>query len=184
MSKYDKNKFDKNRFSELLKKAKGTRSINQYALESGVSAAHISRLLRGLLDTPPSPDIIEKLSEISLNGVNYYELMDAAGHISGHVEKKIKSPYDVDYTLYDENGNIQKIRGYSKLIPNDDSDVCSKNVHEEKESNMKSLNEELIDLMIRRGLIKNKLDIDEYMFEVIVSSIETYANLINNKQEK
>lgn len=74
--------FDKELFADLLKKAKGDRSINQYALHSGVSAAHISRLMRGLLDTPPNPDTIKLLSEKAYNGVTYEDLMAAAGHVN------------------------------------------------------------------------------------------------------
>lgn len=74
--------FNKEEFSELLKKAKGNRSINQYGLQSGVSGAHISRLLRGLLDTPPNPDTIKLLADKAHNGVTYYDLMIAAGHIN------------------------------------------------------------------------------------------------------
>lgn len=40
--------FDKNKFAMLLKRARGAeRSINQYAMDSGISSAHISRLMRG-----------------------------------------------------------------------------------------------------------------------------------------
>ena len=39
-------KFDKKKFAEQLEQAKGNRSINEYARECGISAAHISRLLR------------------------------------------------------------------------------------------------------------------------------------------
>lgn len=98
--------FDKDKFAQLLDLAKGDRSINQYSLISGVSAAHISRLLRGLLDTPPSPEIIKKLSDRACNDITYYELMDAAGHISGHYEKQHVNPEEVMYTEYDENGNL------------------------------------------------------------------------------
>jgi hypothetical protein len=72
--------FNKELFAELLNKAKGDRSINNYALKSGVTAAHISRLLRSLLDTPPMPDTIKKLSDHAHNDVHYNDLMSAAGH--------------------------------------------------------------------------------------------------------
>lgn len=74
--------FDKKKFAELLALAKGNRSINQYALQCGVSSAHISRLLRGLVDTPPNPETIKKFASKAQNGVTYEELMEAAGHIN------------------------------------------------------------------------------------------------------
>lgn len=74
--------FNKAKFAKLLKKAKGDRSINQYAKECGVSSAYISRLLREMVNTSPSPEIIEKLSSCAHNHVSYIDLMKAAGYIS------------------------------------------------------------------------------------------------------
>lgn len=73
--------FDKKQFAELLEKAKGDRSINKYASEIDLSPAHISRLLRELLETPPSPETISKLVQGAYNGVTYDSFMIAAGHI-------------------------------------------------------------------------------------------------------
>ncbi|MDO7789122.1 helix-turn-helix domain-containing protein [Desulforamulus aquiferis] len=73
--------FDKDKFANLLSKAIGDRSINQYALHSGVSATYISKLLRGLVENPPMPPTIQKLAEKSY-GITYEELMEAAGHVS------------------------------------------------------------------------------------------------------
>ncbi|RIE01754.1 hypothetical protein D3H35_13200 [Cohnella faecalis] len=73
--------FDVERFADLLKSAKGNRSINKYAQDIDISAAHISRLIRGLIGTPPSPETINKFAQGAHNGVSYNELMMAAGHI-------------------------------------------------------------------------------------------------------
>jgi len=80
-------RFDKERFARLLIRARGNRSINQYAMRSGVTSAHISRLSRGLLDTPPTPQTIRKLADCAHNGVTYEQLMEAAGYIeaAGHI---------------------------------------------------------------------------------------------------
>jgi hypothetical protein len=76
------NNFDRQRFAELLSSAKGSqRSINQYGLHVNVSPAHISRLLRAKLKTPPNPETIKKLVEKAYNGITYNQLMEAAGHI-------------------------------------------------------------------------------------------------------
>lgn len=74
--------FNKQGFADLLNKARGDRSITRYASEVGLSPAHISRLLRKLLDTPPSPATIAKLSLLAQNGVTYDDFMRAAGHIN------------------------------------------------------------------------------------------------------
>jgi hypothetical protein len=73
-------------FALLLERAKGDRSINQYANTIDVSAAHISRLLRKLVKSPPTPDTINKFSSGAYNGVTYSEFMLAAGHINNKIE--------------------------------------------------------------------------------------------------
>jgi SOS-response transcriptional repressor LexA len=73
--------FDKKKFSLLLAKAKGDRSINGYGNMAKVDPGYISRLLREKVETPPSPGVIRKLAEHALPGVNYEELMTAAGHL-------------------------------------------------------------------------------------------------------
>lgn len=77
----NKETFNKTEFATLLDKAKGDRSINQYANETGVSAAHISRFLREMIDAPPTPETISKLATKAYNEVTYRDLMAAAGHI-------------------------------------------------------------------------------------------------------
>ena len=89
--------FDKKEFSRLLLLAVGDRSLNQYAKYADVSAAHISRLSRSIVDTPPNPETIRKLASKAANGVTYADLMKAAGHLpdsSDDQEKKIK---DIDW---------------------------------------------------------------------------------------
>ncbi|AJD92066.1 hypothetical protein JMA_27490 [Jeotgalibacillus malaysiensis] len=80
--------FNKKLFSSLLTEIKSKQSLNEYARQSGVSAAYISKLIRELNDSPPSPEIIKKLS---LNYIGMYkQLMAAAGHIA---------PFDEDYVI-------------------------------------------------------------------------------------
>lgn len=81
------NNFDTVSFATLLEKAKGDRSINEYANKIDVSAAHISRLLRKLVKSPPAPDTLNKLAGGAYNGVTYSELMLAAGHIDDKSEE-------------------------------------------------------------------------------------------------
>lgn len=75
------NTFNKIEFAFLLEKAKGDRSINKYAEETDVSAAHISRFLRNMIDAPPAPETLSKLASKAYNEVSYRDFMVAAGHI-------------------------------------------------------------------------------------------------------
>ncbi|MEA4924926.1 MAG: helix-turn-helix transcriptional regulator [Syntrophomonadaceae bacterium] len=74
--------FDREKFAQLLQTAQGERSLNKYALESGVTSAHISRLLRCRLDSPPSPQTLEKLAACAHNEVSYEDFMIAAGYLN------------------------------------------------------------------------------------------------------
>jgi len=65
----------------LLKIAKGDRSLNRFAEETGVDAGHLSRVMRGIMINPPSPDTLKKIADNAHNGVTYEELMIAAGHL-------------------------------------------------------------------------------------------------------
>ena len=74
--------FNKEEFAVLLDRAKGDRSINNFANETGVSAAHISRFLRQMIASPPTPETISKFAAKAHNEVSYQDLMVAAGHIA------------------------------------------------------------------------------------------------------
>lgn len=88
----DETTFNKERFAMLLDRAKGDRSINQYANETDISAAHISRFLRQMIDAPPTPETISKFAEKAHNGITYRDLMIAAGHISEDNKVEEDSP--------------------------------------------------------------------------------------------
>ncbi|MGD6778433.1 hypothetical protein ACQCT3_02780 [Sutcliffiella horikoshii] len=74
--------FNKEEFANLLDRAKGERSINNFANETGVSAAHISRFLRQMIASPPTPETISKFAAKAHNEVTYQDLMVAAGHLA------------------------------------------------------------------------------------------------------
>lgn len=98
----DHSNFNTVTFALLLEKAKGNRSITQYANKIDVSAAHISRLLRKLVKSPPAPETINKFASDAYNGVTYSELMFAAGHINYKTEE---SPTTDERVKIAENKN-------------------------------------------------------------------------------
>lgn len=91
--------FDKERFSELLSKAKGERSINNFGRISQVDPGYISRLIRCQIDTPPSATIISKLGNKAHNNVSDIELMIAAGYIDEGSETIQKDGVDEENSL-------------------------------------------------------------------------------------
>ncbi len=88
-------RFDKEAFADLLHKARGDRSINQYGLHAGVDPGYISRLVRAIPDTAPGPGIIRRLAAKAYGGVKFEDLMIAAGHIDAPVSTRLKeTPLD------------------------------------------------------------------------------------------
>ena len=118
------NNFDKEKFAELLLLAIGKeRSLNQYALNCEVSSAHISRLSRCLLDTPPHPEVLLKMSKASQGRVSYKEFMSAAGYID---EKEDNYEQEIniglsreEYNALSENGKKQ-IRDFARFVNEQD----------------------------------------------------------------
>jgi len=91
----------------LLKVAKGDRSLNRFAEEAGIDAGHLSRVMRGIMVNPPSPETLKKISDNAHNGVTYEELMIAAGHL----EKKF---YQENLTLLRGDRSYEEYSAYLK----------------------------------------------------------------------
>lgn len=68
-----------NKLIKLINLAQGERTLNQYALNAGISSAMLSLIKNGL--RKPSPDILLKLSKNARNGVTYFDLMKATGYL-------------------------------------------------------------------------------------------------------
>jgi SOS-response transcriptional repressor LexA len=74
--------FNKELFADLLHHAKGDRSLNKFAAECGISASHLSRLMRQMLDTAPNPDILQKIADASRGEAAYINLLIACGYLN------------------------------------------------------------------------------------------------------
>lgn len=73
--------FDRKLFSDLLQRAKGNRSLNDFAKQSGVNSGYLSRLIRGERPNPPSADVIKRIASAARGGVTLEDLMAAAGYL-------------------------------------------------------------------------------------------------------
>jgi transcriptional regulator with XRE-family HTH domain len=85
--------FDKPGFARLLEAAKGKQSINSYGKETGVDPGYISRLLRGLVDTPPSAAVITRLASKANNEISTEQLLEKAGYLA-ESRRPIADPLD------------------------------------------------------------------------------------------
>ncbi|MCR4656182.1 MAG: helix-turn-helix domain-containing protein [Lachnospiraceae bacterium] len=72
--------FDPQRFVKLLLEAKGRRTQAEYASQSGISTAHLNKIMNGSFVKPPTPATIKKLSLCADDRVSYEDLLRAAGY--------------------------------------------------------------------------------------------------------
>lgn len=96
--------FDKSQFAELLLAAKGSRSLRNYAKLSDISAAHLSRLSRALVDSPPTPDTLRKLAVHAENGVILKDMMHVCGYYDEVAAVKGDKQGEVVRLLYETQG--------------------------------------------------------------------------------
>ena len=126
------NKFDKKRFSELLKNTIGSnRTITEFSNECKLARPYISKFINCKLDTPPSPEAISKMASVARNNITEGDLLVAAGYTTyddylnstlenfseggdlfstsiafkSNVNKKVAVLYDITSKNMDENIN-------------------------------------------------------------------------------
>lgn len=106
--------FNKERFAKVLSLAKGHRSINQFGIACDVDPGYLSRLLRGLLNNPPSPAVLAKIAAQAHNGISYENLMQAAGLIPPNEElTKQNNPADIHLQSL-----LQEMDAFFRMQPN------------------------------------------------------------------
>lgn len=73
--------FNKERFTELLIKARGQLTLTDYANKCGVSLSYMCKYLKGKFDKAPTPSTIKKIARFTeTNGITEEELLEAAGY--------------------------------------------------------------------------------------------------------
>jgi len=149
---------------EYIKKIREEKnlSLNQLALYSGVSAAHLSRIERGLRE--PSPEILRKIA--AALKVSYEELMKVAGYLDE--KSTITTVTDL------ENRQVENHEWQPKLTEKDKKDIA------------KTLEEWMKDLTSSEGLaFFNGEPVDEETKEYLKDSFEMilkHARLMNKKK--
>ena len=71
--------FSKKIFSILIEKAKGPRSLRQFASDCGISYGQMRKLAQGEQENPPRPKLIRKLADHAFDDVDLEDFMFAAG---------------------------------------------------------------------------------------------------------
>lgn len=93
--------FQKEEFSKILKNiCDSYGSINKMANKSGVTASYISKLIRLLYDSPPSPEILRKIADNSNNITDYNTLMNICGYLNNKRLDKNNYSTNFNFILY------------------------------------------------------------------------------------
>ena len=75
--------FDAQKFSKILQKISDSYgSISEFAEKSEVNRTYISKYINMKLDSPPTPKILEKISNNSNELISYSQLMEICGYIN------------------------------------------------------------------------------------------------------
>lgn len=85
---------DKEQFQELLKKAIGDRTQNEFSALTGIAISQLSRLVRGKNAYLPKPETLEKIAKASDKRVSFEDLMTACGHEMEEYEERKKNTPD------------------------------------------------------------------------------------------
>lgn len=72
--------FDLEKYSDLLNKAKGSRSQTKFAKDCGLSTAYICKYLNANIKNAPTPTTIKKIAACAANDITLEQLLDAAGY--------------------------------------------------------------------------------------------------------
>ena len=113
--------FQKEEFSKILRSiCDSYGSINKMANKSGITASYISKLIRLLYDSPPSPEILKKIADNSNNITDYNTLMNICGYLNNPKLDKNNYSTNFNFILYnrlDKTGQ-DKVNNYIEDLVN------------------------------------------------------------------
>jgi len=97
--------FDKEKVSELVRRALNGRTQQSFAQFIGVTPQYINKIIRKKLNNPPTPKLLIKIAKASDGTVSSFELLKVAGYEPArhrlHTELVIDTLYDTIVKDYD-----------------------------------------------------------------------------------
>lgn len=177
--------FNKEKYIELLGKARGKRQQKEFAEAIGMSKTYLNMFINEKFDRPLTPKMLIKIAKASEGRVSYSDLLDAAGYdpqtyLSAY--EKIKDEVILDY---------QKIQEpwMTSIKESDEEDITS-------ETDLRAVKGTIASTLAIKGYkwsgINNESDylnfrvaiydspIDEWGFIIIRKKIRTFSLLVQN----
>ncbi len=106
--------FDKNKFASILKKIlENYNNQSEFARNSNIGRAYISRILNMHLDTPPKPSTLQGIANASRGITTYTELLSVCGYLPFQLNDTTStSPLDVKLAEVIFKDNIHQLDQY------------------------------------------------------------------------
>jgi hypothetical protein len=105
------NRFNKKILAILIDKAKGDRSLRQFALDCDISYMQLRKLSLCVQENPPRRKLLQKLAQNSFNGIELEDFLFSAGtneeEPAKHPEKHVSKKHDIQ-SVYEKLSLRQK----------------------------------------------------------------------------
>lgn len=101
--------FDKKKFADVLIQINSTySSMTDFAEKANLNRTYISKYVNQKLDNPPTPKILEKISNASNGIVSYYDLMSICDYISSsnNIPSSYSSSNNCNFYMFPVYGTI------------------------------------------------------------------------------
>ena len=144
----------KEKFARILEKARGERTITKFAVDSAISPAYLSRLLREKIDIAPPLSAIIKFANASENRVSYEEILEVAG-ITVRESVHLKNSEDLISELKFIEKKCNRI---VENLKNNSSNLSSRDLQDAIESVKKYASE-----LSAEFLVANDPDLSEHL---------------------
>lgn len=106
--------FNAELLSDLIKKAQGNISLNNFARQCKISSRTLSRIINMMNSCAPSPNTLQKIAACARNEVTYDELMKAAGYIASN--ENIKAGLEKGDHVLDSGDEKEIIKIFDNFI--------------------------------------------------------------------
>lgn len=157
--------FNKIEFAKLIKQIKDMYSTQEeFSKKSGIGRTYLSQYMNAKLQTPPKPNILEKLADASFGTVPYGELMVVCGYTDQPVNSYI------EFSSNETKDAIRFIvnRAYNNNIPSDklmNDNSCMKCISNFNESDKRTLLRVVNEILTNNKYEKIKLELANCDFD-------------------
>ncbi len=150
---------------EIIKKAQGDNSLNEFSRLSDIDSAYLSRIINKKRTNPPSPKILEKLARVSKWITTYEELMQ----ICGYLDSPNSAAYD--FSSESDQSSIDTIINYAVLKGIDINKLTSDKYILNLLDNLETLDKNIALNLIKNEV--NKFQANNQKIEVLSSNSAT-----------